>query len=183
MTVIQIDDQIYLRPFRMEDADLVFRTARENFEHLRSYMHWMVPDYSLRSAQEFIAASLAAANEKKSLGFGIFKEEHLLGSIGFVKFDWTAKSTEIGYWIAKSEEGKGLISKACETLINYALRELGINRIEIRCASENTRSAAVARRLGFQKEGVLRQSEWRDGRLHDFDIYGLLASEWKPTAD
>ncbi len=183
MTVFQIDDQICLRPFRMEDADLVLKTVRENFEHLRSYMHWMVPDYSLRSAQEFIAASMAAANEKKSLGFGIFKEEHLLGSIGFVKFNWNAKSAEIGYWIAKSEEGKGLISKACETLINYAFRELGINRIEIRCSSENTRSAAVARRLGFRKEGVLRQSEWRNGRLHDFDIYGLLASEWQPAAD
>ena len=41
------------------------------------------------------------------------------------------------------------------------------------------RSAAVAERLGFTKEGVLRQSEMRNGRLHDFSIYGLLAAEWQ----
>jgi ribosomal-protein-serine acetyltransferase len=95
-----------------------------------------------------------------------------------VKFSWHARRTELGYWIAQNEEGKGTISKACKLLIDYAFAELDLNRIEIRCSVENTRSAAIPERLGFTLEGVLRQSHMRNGRLHDFSIYGLLRSEW-----
>jgi ribosomal-protein-serine acetyltransferase len=78
----------------------------------------------------------------------------------------------------RAEEGKGIISAACRVLIGYAFDELHLNRAEIRCATSNLRSAAIPERLGFRKEGVLRQSEFRDGQLHDFSIYGLLAEEW-----
>jgi len=64
-------------------------------------------------------------------------------------------------------------------LIDFAFRELELNRIEIRCSSENSRSAAIPQRLGFTREGLLRMAEFRNGRLHDFEIYGLLASEWE----
>ena len=64
-------------------------------------------------------------------------------------------------------------------LVDHAFHEMGLNRIEIRCAADNYRSSAIPERLGFNKEGVLRQSEFRDGRLHDFNIFGLLAAEWK----
>ena len=48
-----------------------------------------------------------------------------------------------------------------------------------RYAAANLRSAAIPERLGFRKEGVLRQSEFRDGKLHNFIIYGQLAEEWR----
>ncbi len=175
----EIEDGFILRQIRPEDAESVFKSVMANYDHLREYMHWMVPDYSLDDARDFIARSIKAVEEMTSQGFGIFEGNELIGSIGFNNFDHAAGSTEIGYWIDRSYEGRGIISRSCRLLINYAFRELRMNRIEIRCSTENTRSSAIPKRFGFTLEGTLRQSEMRNGRLHDFAIYGLLASEWK----
>ena len=177
-TAFQGRDGITLRTFNDSDADAVFAAVSRNLEHLRPFMHWAVPDYSAESAKEFIRASIASTTDGSHLGLGIFKDGNFIGSIGYVKLDWTSRKTEIGYWIDKAEEGKGIISEACRVLIDYAFGDLGMNRIEIRCSAENRRSAAIPELFGFKKEGVLRQSEFRNGRLHDFVIYGLLADEW-----
>jgi ribosomal-protein-serine acetyltransferase len=101
----------------------------------------------------------------------------LIGSTGFNRLEWTAKVCEIGYWIDRDEEGKGTITKACRAMITYAFDELEMNRIEIRCSTENVRSAAVPERLGFKLEGTLRQAEVLNGHAHDFFIFGLLAED------
>jgi len=62
-------------------------------------------------------------------------------------------------------------------MIDYAFGEMEMNRVEIRCSAQNTRSAAIPERLGFTKEGLLRQAEVINGRPHDFLIFGLLAED------
>lgn len=179
MVSFRIDDEISLREFTLDDAEAVFNTVMENYEHLRAFMHWIRPDYSLESARQFLAEAIVAREERKNLGFALLRGDRLIGSIGFTSFDWQARATEIGYWIAKNEEGKGIVGRATAILIEHALTGLGMNRIEIRCSSENLRSAAIPERLGFKKEGVLRQCAMRNGKLHDFIVYGLLAGEWR----
>jgi ribosomal-protein-serine acetyltransferase len=174
-----IEPDIIVREFEVQDAPAIFRQADRDRDHLSVYMEWMTPDYSLASAEEFVRRNAAASVERASLALGIFKDEVFIGSIGFVKFDWAVRKTEIGYWIASQEQGKGIITRACARLIDIAVSELGMQRIEIRCAAENVRSSAVAKRLGFRKEGHLRRSEVRHSKLLDFEIYGLLAEEWK----
>ncbi len=178
-TEFRLDDEIILRAWTEADVQQAFDVVIRNREHLQEYMHWMTPDYSLETARGFISNAISSAAELKNLGLGIFRGEEIIGSVGFVEFDWKARKTEIGYWIAKGEEGNGIITRACKLLIDYAFDELNMNRIEIQCAAENHRSAAVPERLGFQKEGMLRQAEFRNGRLHDFLIYGLLAEDRK----
>ena len=178
-TSFELSDEVILRTFRKDDAEKVYQTVDRNRRHLQTYMHWITPDYSRASATEFITKSIESAKAGGSLSFGIFRGEILIGSIGFVHFDWKARKTEIGYWIDKTEEGKGIVSAACKLLIEYAFGDLGLNRIEIRCSSENIRSAAIAVGFGFDMEGVLRQAEIRNGKLHDFTIYGLLAADWR----
>lgn len=177
MPTFSLSDGITLREFAPEDAAAVFETVTRNYDHLKVFMHWASAEYSLSDAREFIGRSLDDRADRKDLSFGIFREGKFIGSIGFVNFDWLAMKTEIGYWIDHAEEGKGIVSSACRRLLDFAFDELKMNRIEIRCAADNLRSAAVPRRLGFKCEGRLRQSEFRNGRLHDFEIYGLLASE------
>ena len=180
-TEFRIREDIILRTFRRDDAEAVFAAVHRNLDRLRPFMHWATTDYSTEMALAFIENNLAGIAEKNSFGFGIFRRGAFVGSIGFVKIDWNARKTEIGYWIDGSEEGKGIISAACRVLVGYAFGELNFNRVEIRCAASNLRSAAIPERLGFQKEGVLRRSEMRNGVLHDFNIYGLLADEWVKT--
>lgn len=176
-TEFRLDDEIVLRSWREDDVEIALNVVLRNREHLQPFMHWMTPNYSIESSKKFLTDAIANRREKKNLGLGIFRGDELIGSIGFVEFDWTSRRTEIGYWIDKAEEGKGIVSRACRLLISYAFEDLGMNRIEIRCSAENRRSAAVPERLGFTKEGVLRQAEFRNGKLHDFNIYALLAED------
>ena len=177
-TEFLLDDEITLRAWEETDIERGFDAVTRNREHLQQFMHWMSPEYSIESSRKFMTDGIAKRESKESLGLGIFRGDKLLGSVGFVKFDWTPRRTEIGYWISKDEEGKGIITRATKLLIDYAFDELDMNRVEIRCSTENIRSAAVPERLGFKKEGHLRQAEFRNGHMHDFYIYGLLREEW-----
>src|SRR5688572_15340249 len=176
-TEIPVDDEIVLRAWKESDVDSVLEAVLRNRDHLQPFMHWMTPDYNIESARKFITEGIANMQAKKNMGFGIYRGKDLIGTIGFVHFDWTSRKTEIGYWIDKDEEGKGIITRACRALIDYSFDELAMNRVEIRCSAENARSAAVPERLGFTQEGLLRQSDFRNGRFHDFKVYGLLANE------
>jgi ribosomal-protein-serine acetyltransferase len=171
------DADIAIRAWRIVDADAVFDAVSRNRDHLTPFMHWMTPDYSRQSAVDFLHAAIAARIRRENLGLGLWQGTLLCGSIGFTHFDWNSKKTEIGYWIDQNWEGKGIITKATKALIDYAFDDLCLNRVEIHCSTLNTRSAAVPERLGFRKEGVLRSSEFRNGELHDFAIYGLLADD------
>src|SRR5215213_5253493 len=158
MLGLKVDDEIELRLFQEKDADEIFAAVTANYEHLRPFLHWVTPDYSLATAREFIARNQKAAAERKSEAFGVYYQNEFAGTIGFVKLEWDCRLAEIGYWITKDFEGKGIITKSCKALISYAFDELKMNRIEIRCATENVKSRAIAERLGFQLEGVLRQA-------------------------
>jgi len=173
----QVDDDISLRAWSEHDLDDALDVVLRNREHLQIYMQWMTPDYSIESAKKFIADAIANRIGRKTLGLAIIRGDRLIGSIGFNRFEWPARVCEIGYWIDRDEEGKGIISRACRTMIDYAFDGLKMNRVEIRCSAENLRSASVPERLGFTKEGVLRQAELINGKLHDFNIYGLLAAD------
>jgi len=82
----------------------------------------------------------------------------------------------IGYWLAASAEGHGYMTEAASALVEYALRELGARRLEITCDARNTRSAAVARRLGFEQEGLLRNHmRLSDGALRDTLVFARIA--------
>ena len=174
---IDLGDGLVLRNFRAEDADSVYQRVISNSEHLH-FMDWLTPEYSERSAREFIGSSIKSAAECESLSLGIFSDDEFIGSIGFVHFDKKSRRTEIGYWLDKGFEGKGIASKACSRLIDLAFDELKMNRVEIRCVADNNRSAAVPQRLGFKQEAYLREHEIRDGKLNDYLVFGILRSEW-----
>jgi ribosomal-protein-serine acetyltransferase len=63
-------------------------------------------------------------------------------------------------------------------MVNYAFRELGLNRVEIQVATDNMRSRAIPERLGFTQEGILRDDVWLRDRFVDHVVYGMLAREW-----
>jgi ribosomal-protein-serine acetyltransferase len=179
-TEFEVGDGITLRAWREEDVQIALEAVKRNSDHLGTFMRWMTPEYDLAAAQKFIAEAIINRLQRTKLQLGIFYGPELVGSIGYVYLDFDAKKTEIGYWIGRDAEGKGIITRACRVLIDYAFDELGMNRVEIRCSTKNIRSAAVPERLGFTKEGVLRQAEPLKDGLHDFNIYGLLAQDPRP---
>ena len=175
-TAFQLDG-LLMRAWREDDINDALEIILENREHLQTYMQWMTADYSIDDARKFLFEAIKNRLDRNTLGLALVEGGKLVGSTGFNRLDWKARVCEIGYWIDHRHEGKGIVTKACKTMIDYAFDELEMNRVEIRCSTENARSAAVPERLGFQREGVLRQAEVLNGRPHDFYIYGLLAED------
>ena len=175
-TEFQVDD-LTMRAWREDDVDAALEIVLRNREHLRTYMQWMTDDYSIEHARKFIVEGIKNRLDKVTLGLALVRDGALIGSTGFNRLDWAARVCEIGYWIDRDSEGRGVVTRACRAMIEYAFDELEMNRIEIRCSAENERSAAIPKRLGFKLEGTLRQAEVLHGRAHDFLIFGLLAED------
>jgi ribosomal-protein-serine acetyltransferase len=75
--------------------------------------------------------------------------------------------------------GRGLVTRAVRVIIDWAVEERGIHRVEWLVSAANEPSIAVARRLGMTKEGVLRESDVHRGKRRDIEIWSVLAPEWR----
>ena len=147
-----LGDSVTLRPFVQKDSPLIYAAVKANYDHLRTFLHWVTPEFSKLTAKEFVRRSQADARAMAAGTWGIFCGEELAGIVGYVKVNWASRHTEIGYWIAKEFEGHGLITRVTQTLIDHSFNELDLHRIEIHCAKTNRRSRAVPERLGFKRE-------------------------------
>jgi ribosomal-protein-serine acetyltransferase len=177
-TVWDLCDGVTMRVVRESDVDAVLDVVTRNYEHLRTFMEWAKPDYSLQDAEEWVVRAANRSSEDQPLNMCIFRGNSMIGTIGFAEFDHAAKVTEIGYWIDAEEQGKGIIARATEKMLELAFESLGMNRVQIRCADANVSSAAIPRRFGFIEEGRQRQHVIRDSVIYDFLIFGLLRDEW-----
>lgn len=111
---------------------------------------------------------------------GIWQDGALVG--GIVLFFWSEASAqiELGCWALPVAEGTGVVRAACVEGLRLA-RSWGVERVEWRCDPRNTRSVALAERLGFRLEGVLRSSYVLRGERLDTAVYGLVGAEIDAT--
>ncbi|MEV0454403.1 GNAT family N-acetyltransferase [Catellatospora methionotrophica] len=111
--------------------------------------------------------------------YAIRLDGELVGGTLFRTFDVRFGTAEIGVWLAPDAQGRGLITRAAQRMITWAVEERGINRVEWRTVPANARSIACAKRLGMTLDGVLREAFPYLGENHDVQVYSLLASEWR----
>ncbi len=175
---IPIDNETELRSFEIQDAEELYALVDTNREHLYRWMGWVDTTASVEQMRAFIRHSQARQAQENGFNAGIFHRDRLVGVIGFHYVDHEDRKTEIGYWLAASMQGKGLMTRACRAMVDYAFRELGLNRVEIQVAIDNLRSRAIPERLGFTQEGILRDDVWLRDRFVDHVVYGMLAREW-----
>ena len=179
MFSFRIDENLKLILLLPQDAEEVTSVVRENIEHLKPWLPWATDEYSIETAREFIKKNLKELAEKGSFGTGIVLDEKIVGAIGFHNLDFRNKSAHIGYWLAMEAQGKGIITRCCRVLIDYLFDTMKLNRVQINCNVENTKSRAIPERLGFQLEGIHRQVEFINNRFGDWAIYGMLAEDWR----
>ncbi|MEE1752894.1 GNAT family N-acetyltransferase [Streptomyces sp. SP18CS02] len=109
---------------------------------------------------------------------GIWLDGTLVGGVMFTRFDHASGVCEIGCWLERSGEGRGLVTRACRVLIDWAFRQRGMHRVEWWVAAGNTRSVETARRLGMSRDGVLRQRFPYRGVRQDSEVWSVLSEEW-----
>ena len=101
-----------------------------------------------------------------------------VGNCTLHHFHASSRRAEIGYSLARSYWGLGYMHEALQTLVSYAFERLDLNRLEADIDPRNTASARSLERLGFLKEGHLRERWIVNGEVSDTGFYGLLRSEW-----
>ncbi len=168
-----------LRPLRLADARALFEQVDANRTRLRRWLPWPDANRSPADSRLYILRMRAQARTGLGASYGLWWKDRLVGVAGFNWIDQPNRSGALGYWLAREAEGRGLMTAAVAALLRHGFRTLALNRIEIRAGLRNRRSRAIPERLGFRREGTLRQAEWVNGRFVDHAVYGLLASEWR----
>ena len=105
----------------------------------------------------------------------------LVGTVTLVNFDFTHRRAEVGYALGRAHWGNGYIREALNALLAYAFEELGMHRIEADVDPRNAASIRTLERLGFVREGYLRERWHVGGEIQDALFYGLLRSDWEKT--
>ncbi len=175
--MIQVSEVLILRNYVEEDAAELFATVNENRAHLRPWLLWVDGTQKEENSLEYIRAARQEQYDQQSIAFGIFKNGKLIGGIGMHLWDQRLRKAQMGYWIVKAEEGKGLLSLCAKVFLDYLFDQLQLNKVELQYLPGNNRSGAVAERLGFTVEGVMRDSFLMNGAFHDLVIAGLLKRE------
>lgn len=179
MFTYTIDKDIELRLLEKRNAREFFELTDSSRNHLREWLPWVDDTKSIGDTQEFIKIALKQYASNNGFQAGIWYKEKIVGVIGYHNVNWSHKSCSIGYWLGEKYIGKGIMTKTCRSLVDYAFIDLGLNRVEIRCAEENKKSRAIPTRLGFTEEGTLREAEWLYDHYVDHVVYGMLAKEWR----
>jgi RimJ/RimL family protein N-acetyltransferase len=112
-------------------------------------------------------------------GFAIVDEADgaFLGLAALVRIDREGREAEAGYIVAPQARGRGVAARALRLLTDWALGDLGLERIELRITTENLASMRVAERCGYLREGVLRSVHFKQGLRSDLAVYSRLAGD------
>jgi ribosomal-protein-serine acetyltransferase len=167
-----------LRLLEERHAAALFAAVDHDREYLREWLPWVdattTPDDSLA----FIKASLEQFAANNGFAAGIWNENQFCGVLGTHKINWLNRKVELGYWLGRNFQGKGIVTDACRAAITHMFRELDLNRVEIHCATGNVKSCAIPRRLGFTLDGTLREGQLVGGRYSDLHVFGMLKRDW-----
>lgn len=175
---LPISPSSQLRLLDESDAQELHGLIEANRAHLARWLPWAAGQ-SLADTAAFIRRTREQLRENDGFQAAIACEGRIAGVIGYHGVDWGNRSTSIGYWLAEERQGRGTMTGAVRALVDHALSVWGLNRVEIRVASDNRRSRAIPERLGFTREGTLREAE-RVGERHlDCVLYAMLASDWR----
>jgi ribosomal-protein-serine acetyltransferase len=169
-----------LRPPEERFVQEMYDVAIANRKHLKPFMAWVEKLTSVEDTRKWVRDCLESQAKKTSFNATIWENGRFVGGLGFHHIHTDRRYGEIGYWLAKEAQGRGIMTCACRALVCFGFDALSLHRAEIRCDPDNVRSRAIPKRLGFREEGVLRESLERwDGVMRDAVVYGLLAHEWK----
>lgn len=174
---------VYVSPVALANAPAMASLVRANLAHLAATLPPVAALADTAAAREHLDYAVAAASEGSLYEWHIFAEGLLCGSVRVNHIDSANRSAAIGYYIGSSHQGRGLATLSVRAVLEWCFTELGVNRMELRCASDNLPSQSVAKRLGFTWEGMLRQAELLHGSFVDHFVYGLLKSEFLETEE
>jgi ribosomal-protein-serine acetyltransferase len=172
----ELSDGLILRSLRAEDAKELYAVVEANRDHLSPWMPWAAGQ-TLAGTEIFIRSAIRQERDHDGFQLAVVEGDEICGVVGYHRVDHENNTTSVGYWLTAARQGRGVMTRAVGELLTYAFEELGMHRIELRAAPANTRSRALAERLGFREEGLLRESERFGDEYRDLILYARLVSD------
>jgi RimJ/RimL family protein N-acetyltransferase len=173
------DDGAELRPLEPWQAGEFLAHMDRGREYVGRYIGLPDAVTGLTSSRAYLQSYADKAASDTGRIYGIWMDDKLVGGVLFRTMDVALGTAEAGCWLEPAAVGRGLVTRAARLIIDWAVEERGIHRVEWLVAAENAASVAVARRLGMTREGVLRESHLHRGKRQDIEVWSVLAPEWR----
>jgi [ribosomal protein S5]-alanine N-acetyltransferase len=170
-------ERLLLRLAVEADLPALFEVnSSEEVTALLPYSHWR----SIADAEAWLERMKVLQAGGRALQFvAVSKSTGLaIGTCLLFRFEEGSARAELGYVLGRAHWGKGLMQEALEALVGCAFGSMGLRRLEAEVDPRNRASARLLQRVGFTKEGLLRQRWVAKGEARDVEMYGLLRSEW-----
>ena len=166
-----------LRLLEESDAVELHALIEANRELLAPWLPWAAGQ-TFEDTLAFIRRTREQLDGDDGFQLAIVCGDEIAGVVGYREVDWEQRSTSLGYWLGAQHQGRGTMTEAVRALVDHAISDWGLDRVEIRAAVENRRSRAIPERLGFRLERTLPEAELVAGRQLDSAVYAISAGEW-----
>ena len=176
------DEDLLLRPFRLDDAYRLYCAVHESLKDLKPWMSWATDEYSERTAREYITISGARWEEHAFYGFAVTRGEDLLGACTLSSIHSIYHFCNLGYWVRTSCHGQGIAGRAAKLAARFAFEHLGMIRVEIVIAVGNQASLRVAEKIEAHDEGILLNRVVVGKSIYHAHMYSLVPSDFGLTA-
>lgn len=169
--------RVVLRWLEERDVEALFGI----FSDPEVMRYWSSPPMEeLADARHLLADVHTKFRRKTYYQWGIARREddRVIGTCTLFHLELDNRRAEIGYALGRESWGQGYVAEALGALLTYTFDALGLHRLEADVDPDNARSIKTLERLGFQKEGYLRERWIVSGKVMDTLLFGLLRREW-----
>jgi RimJ/RimL family protein N-acetyltransferase len=174
--------RLRLRPFEDADGDDLF--ALQSNAHVLRY--WDGPPWTERArAEKFISRCREMAQEGSGARLAVDRvsDGAFIGWCTLNGWNPDYRSASMGYCYDDAVWGQGYATEAARALLGWAYDTLDLNRVQAETDTRNVASARVLEKLGFLREGTLREDCIVNGEVSDSWVYGLLRRDWRPSSE
>jgi ribosomal-protein-alanine N-acetyltransferase len=168
--------RLELRPITQADAEALFAIYADP-ETMRYWSH--LPYTSIDQARALIDRILTSYSAKNGIEWAITERgsDQLIGKCCYHRVLKDHFRAEVGYVLARDRWGQGILREALLSVLDLGFSAMGLHSVEAQLDPRNERSANALEKVGFKKEGHLRESFFLDGKFSDTAIYSLLKRE------
>lgn len=183
MEKLVIPDQIetarlLLKKHELSDSARMFKTVDANRKLFEDFLPWVRPTKTQADSEKYIQDSIKNWEESAGFDFSILikTSNQYIGNLGLHSLSLQHLRGEFGYWLDAKAQGKGYMIEAVKAFETVCF-DGGLNRLEIRCAPSNERSAGVPKKLGYRLDGHLRDNFMVNGRVQDTLVFSKIRSD------
>jgi RimJ/RimL family protein N-acetyltransferase len=176
-------NRLVLRRYSVDDAGGLLELIDRNRQELIRDFAQTAALQGVQQVESFIAARSEQWQLRKNFTYGVWQKgaDALVGQVQVKNIGWEIPAAELSYFIDKNSQRQGFASESVRGIVTVAFEELRFERIFLRILPSNSGSLSLAKRLGFQEEGLHRRAfRCGFGELHDVYLLSLITQDYFP---